>query len=258
MTIQKILLVVAMRKEAHPIVARLGLSMRQNILDADLPVEIYQSNIKQGVITLVCSGLCPQHGVDRIGTEGLNLVIWEAIKALTPDLAVNVGTGGGFHKLGAQPGDIYVSAGSVKYHDRLFYPDMHFLHYGIGSYPCIESSFLAKELALKQGIISTGGSMITSLQEEIQMQKNQAAVKDMEAAGIAEVAHLKKVPFTALKIITDLVDTSECPQNQFTNNFDKLINHLADKTHQLCFLLMGKQLEDIDASASFKKSSVML
>ncbi len=55
--------------------------------------------------------------------------------------------------------------------------------------------------------------MLASTQEEKKMAENNAAVKEMEAAGIAEVVQLRGVPFIALKKITDLVDTDECTQN---------------------------------------------
>lgn len=242
MAIKKILLLVAMKKEALPIIKKMEMEPINSILDPDIPAEIYQAETEMGKIILVVSGKCPIHKVDRIGT-GLIPLTLEAIKAFSPDLIINVGTGGGFKKRGAQPGDIYISSQKVKYHDRLFFPDQFFLQYGIGSYPCVEISHMAKKLGFKAGIISTGSSMIASLAEENQMEENEASVKEMEAAGIAEIAQLKKVPFIALKIITDLVDTEECPQNQFTNNFDKLINHLADKTSQLCFSLLGQELK---------------
>lgn len=239
MIINNILLLVAMDKEAQPIIKKMNMERINHKLDEDLPAAIYRTVSPDGhQINLVVSGKCPSHGVDRIGSQGLNLVAWEAVKAFNPDVLINVGTGGGFEKNGSKPGDVYVSSESVKYHDRLFFPDIYFQNYGIGSYKCLEIQHIADQLNLKQGVISTGGSMLASVEENEQMAKNNAVVKEMEAAGIAEVAQLKNVPFIALKIITDLVDTNECPQNQFTNNFNKLITHLADKTHALCLLLM--------------------
>lgn len=245
MLIQKIMLLVAMNKEAVPIIKHMNMRQVEHKIDKNLPVMVYEGKIDTGVVILVVSGKCVAHGVDRIGSQGLNLVAWEALKEFNPDILLNVGTAGGFKKNGALPGDIYVSTESIKYHDRLFYPDLHFLPYGVGSYKCLSISSIAKKLGFKEGVISTGGSLLSSQQEDEQMMKNNAAVKEMEAAGIAEVSQMRGVPFVGLKIITDLVDTQDCPQNQFTNNFDRLIRHLANKVQKLCEVLMGQQLDKI-------------
>jgi len=245
MTIQKIMLLVAMDKEAQPIIRQMQMKEIEHKIDAFLPIKVYEADTSKGKIILVVSGKCATHGVDRIGTQGLNLVAWEALKTFKPDILINAGTAGGFKKNGSMPGDVYVSTGSIKYHDRLFHPDMHFLNYGVGSYKCLPIPFIAKRLGLKEGVISTGASLLSSPQEDDQMDKNNAAVKEMEAAGIAEVAQMRGVPFIGLKIVTDLVDTHECPQNQFTNNFDKLITHLADKVQKLCTILIGEKIDKI-------------
>lgn len=256
MEVRKILLLVAMNKEAQPIIQKMQMKEIDSGLDEHLPAQAYETVTEKGKIVLVVSGKCPAHGVDRIGTQGLNLVAWEAIKTFSPDILINAGTGGGFKRNGSQPGDVYISSESIKYHDRLFFPDMFFLKYGIGSYKCLEVPYLAKRLGLKQGVISSGGSMLASAQEEAQMEQNMASVKEMEAAGIAEVAQLKNVPFVALKIITDLVDTNECAQNQFTNNFDKLISHLAEKVHDLCSILIGEKISNISTADHTKPHSM--
>ncbi|HSW68609.1 MAG TPA: hypothetical protein VLI69_00435 [Gammaproteobacteria bacterium] len=245
MTIQKIMLLVAMNKEAQPIIHKMQMKEIKHPIDTFLPIKTYAMDTEKGKVILVVSGKCASHGVDRIGTQGLNLVAWESLKAFNPDILINAGTAGGFKKNGSMPGDVYVSTESIKYHDRLFYPDMHFLNYGIGSYKCLPIPFIAKRLGLKEGVISTGASLLSSQQENIQMNKNNAAVKEMEAAGIAEVAQMRGVPFVGLKIITDIVDTDECPQNQFTNNFERLITHLADKVHNLCAILMGEEIDNV-------------
>jgi nucleoside phosphorylase len=245
MPIQKIMILVAMDKEAQPIIEQMKMKEIEHKMDGHLPAKAYETEMEKGKVILVVSGKCATHGVDRIGSQGLNLVAWEALKAFSPDILINAGTAGGFNKHGSMPGDVYVSTESIKYHDRLFYPDMHFLGYGIGSYKCLPIPFIAKRLGLKEGVISTGASLLSSSQENEQMNKNNAAVKEMEAAGIAEVAQMRGVPFIGLKIVTDLVDIQDCPQNQFTNNFDKLITHLADKVQKLCVVLMGEQLDKI-------------
>lgn len=101
MIIERILLIVAMAKEAQLIIDRMGMKKLENVLDPYLPAEVYQAETPKGKITLVVSGKCPQHGVDRIGSQGLNLVAWEAIKAFSPQILINPGAAGGFNKQGA-------------------------------------------------------------------------------------------------------------------------------------------------------------
>ena len=245
MKIERILLIVAMEKEAQPMINKMGMKKIENSLDPLLPAKAYEKETEKGKIILVVSGKCRHHEVDRIGSQGLNLVAWEAIKMFSPHLLINPGTAGGFHRRGATPGDIYVSTESIKYHDRLFHPDLYFLNYGIGSYKCLEIPQVAKQLGLKLGVVSTGGSMLASKQEEEQMQKNNASVKEMEAAGIAEIAQMRNVPFIALKIVSDLIDTNECAQNQFTNNFNGIITRLADKVAEICRLFLGENLDQV-------------
>jgi nucleoside phosphorylase len=255
MQVRKVMLLVAMNKEAKPIIEKLEMKLLPDSLDKHLPAEAYEKVTEKGRIILVVSGKCSSHGVDRIGSQGLNLVAWEALKKFEPDILINAGTGGGFQRNGSQPGDIYISSESIKYHDRLFFPDMFFLNYGIGSYKCLEIPFIAKRMGAKVGVISTGASILASTQEEKQMAENKAVVKEMEAAGIAEVAQMREVPFIALKIITDLVDTPDCPQNQFTNNFGMLITRLADKVHELCSMILGENLENIIAETTKNNTS---
>ena len=50
------------------------------------------------------------------------------------------------------------------------------------------------------------------------MRANGASVKEMEAAAIADVAHGCKVPFVAIKIVTDIVDGDRATPDEFTEN----------------------------------------
>lgn len=243
--IKRVLVIVAMEKEALPIMESLHLTASLNPIDPELPSQIASKKTDAGIITLVYSGKCRQHGVDRITSQGLNLLTWEATRHFSPDIILNVGTSGGFAAQNTAVGDIYLSKDAIRYHDRLFGPDEYFSTYGVGHYPCLPAAKMAQDLHLKLGIVSTGNSLISSEAENQQMLLNDASVKDMEAAAIAEVAMLRNCPFLALKIISDLVDTDECPQNQFVNNFSKQISLLADKTSKVISYMLGKSLSEL-------------
>ena len=220
---------MAMASEAEPIINQLSLASIENILPASLPAQTYRSpsDFTHDVF-LAVNCHCSRFGVPRVGSQAASILTWEAIRSVQPDLVINAGTAGGSLAMGAAVGDVFVSTECLRYHDRNFHPtDENFYQYAIGSYPCFDSSMLAKQLNLKTGIISTGNSFISSRQERQQFKENQAAVKDMEASAIAEVAQLLNVPFMALKVITDLIDIEDCPQKQFDNNFGNATEHLA-------------------------------
>lgn len=68
------------------------------------------------------------------------------------------------------------------------------------------------------GVVSSGNSMDFVQADLDNMQAQGAAVKEMEAAGIAWSAHLFGTPFFALKSITDIVDGGRVAQEEFMEN----------------------------------------
>lgn len=225
---KKILLLMAMPQEAQVIIKELKLKKIKNPISKLLPTSIYKTRQASKHIVLAVSDYCQRFEVARVGSQAAILLAWEAIRTFQPDIVINLGTGGGFKTRGAMIGDIFLSANPIRYHDRNFHSnDKNYYSYAIGDYPCFNSASLAKQLGVKTGIISTGNTMLSSNQEYQQMKKNCASVKEMEAAAIAEAAFLLKVPFIALKVVTDLVDIKHCPQKQFDLNFQSAIEGLA-------------------------------
>lgn len=80
--------------------------------------------------------------------------------------------------------------------------------------------------------MSSGNSLDYSKEDWDQLHANEAAVKEMEAAGISWVAHLHGVPFLAIKSITDIVDGDRPPQEEFLENL-----HAAAQALQACLPL---------------------
>lgn len=79
---------------------------------------------------------------------------------------------------------------------------------------------------LQSGVVSSGNNLGYSDADWKQLQDNDAAVKEMEAAGIAWAAHLFEVPFFALKSVTDIVDGDRPPQEEFLENLEKAAHAL--------------------------------
>ena len=216
MTFNKIVLIMAMENEANPIIQKLDLKHRGKLL-SPLPMEFYEGKYKSINIDLVTSGKCDKHNVDHVGPQAAILNTASAISQLQPDLIINPGTAGGFVSAGGAIGDVYLSYPMICYHDRRI-PLPGFDAYGIGSYYCFDTRVIANSLGLKTGIVSTGSSLDYT-QKDLELIKSYGGVvKDMEAASIAWVADLYKIPFFAMKSITDLVDNSTPPEEEFLMN----------------------------------------
>ena len=223
----KILIVVAMNKEAQPIIKELGMSLSSVQINKHLQAPIYFKENEGRDIYLLVGGKDKVHGTDLLGS-GIIPAVTLAIEKVKPTLIINVGSAGGFSCRGAEKNEVYLSDGVFKFHDRLFGPDTYHKPYGVGNYPVYDGvDVLSKQLNLKKARISTGGSMLASREEEEQMQENQAVLKEMEAAHIAQVASLFNIPLFALKGVTDLVDTAVCPQEQFSENIQPMSEKLA-------------------------------
>ncbi len=233
MSFNKIAIVMAMQAEAEPLIEKLGLALRPV---PGLPVNIYAGQDQRCV--LVTNGRDAVTGVDNIGTQPATLAAWLAIERFAPDLLLNAGTAGGFAKRGAAIGDVYVSAGHIRFHDRRI-PLPGFREYGIGNYPVADLAACAARLNLKTGTVSTGNSLDCPAVDLAQMQANDADVKEMEAAAIAWVASITGTPMAAVKAITDLVDLPHPPEEQFVANLAQASSRLADAVVSLVPLLQS-------------------
>jgi nucleoside phosphorylase len=216
MKFKRIALIMAMEDEARPIIEELGLNHKGKLLNP-LPMEFYECKYNSLNIDLVTSGKCDRYNVDHIGPQAAILNTATAIGRLQPDLIINPGTAGGFVSAGGRIGDVYLSYPLVCYHDRRV-PLPGFDAYGIGSYHCFDTREMAESLGLKTGIVSTGSSLDYTNKDLELIKSYGGVVKEMEAASIAWVADLYKIPFFAVKSITDLVDNSTPTEEEFLRN----------------------------------------
>jgi len=216
MTFNRITLIMAMEDEAKPIIEELGLNHKGKLLNP-LPMEFYECRYKSLNINLITSGKCDRFNVDHIGPQAAILNTATAIGQLQPDLIINPGTAGGFASAGGQIGDVYLSYPLVCFHDRRI-PLPGFDAYGIGSYYCFDTREMANNLGLKTGVVSTGSSLDFTDKDLEMIKSYGGVVKEMEAASIAWVADLYKIPFFAVKSITDLVDNATPTEEEFLRN----------------------------------------
>ena len=106
-------------------------------------------------------------------------------------------------------------------------PITNFVPYGVGHHRACEVSQFLSGLTIKKGTVSTGDSITCSKEENLQIFENNATLKDMEAAAIADVAFIKNVPFTAFKAISDIVDINDSTLEQFNENYKAATSNLA-------------------------------
>lgn len=154
-------------------------------------------------------------GVDVVATQcGIGKVN-AAVGALTmidnfkPDAVINTGIAGG---TGAGAGVLDVVIGSeVGYHDVWCGPGNapgqvqgHPERYA-GALSLVDMEALGGNPRVKVGLIASGDKFISSpadLEAVLEVQPEAVAV-DMESGAIAQVCHLKGVPFLAVRVVSD-------------------------------------------------------
>ena len=189
-------------------------------------------------------GKCPVHGVDNIGTIPAAVVSYLALDKLRPDLAITAGTAGGFKRLGASIGDVYLGT-SFAHHDRRI-PLPSFDAYGVWAVAAAPAPRLAAAAGLKAGGVTTGNSLDWHEADMAAMKTNGAVVKEMEAAGVAWSAHLFGTPLIALKSVTDIVDGDQAAADEFVANLATATAALHDKLAAvLAWLGEGREVGEL-------------
>ena len=221
-----VLVIIAMAAEAAPCIDALDLKPKENVFDRRLPMKAYCGHRGKIELMLAVNGIDPRFGVDQVATQPAAVSAYAAIERFNPDMVINAGTAGGFKSAGLDIGEAVISGERLKFHDRRI-PLAGFDEYGIGSYPCADMADMAKTLGLKTTGISTGNSLDMTPMDLEMIEKNHAAIKEMEAAAVAWVAWTMEKPFMALKAVSDFLDSPEKSETQFTKNLAKATQNLS-------------------------------
>lgn len=240
--IKTVLLVVAMDKEALPIIKELKLHP-SSVSFSNLPMQAYVGKFQEINVVLLMNGKDPVNQVQNIGPEAATLTTYLGIEHFHPDLIMSVGSAGGMKEHGAQIQDVYVSQ-KIYFIDRRINGGKNYAAYGLGSYSSAKlPPALIKSEDLKGGIVCTGSSFDNNLTDHEMMLKNNCQAIEMEAAGVAWVSMLMKTPMIAIKGITNYVGGSN-DNNEFEKNLPIVTKILADKvTGILAFY--SKQSQEI-------------
>lgn len=236
-----ILFCFAMLAEAQPLIQHLHANEQTARFHTGLPLRLFEATFNSMRISIATSGMDMRYGVDNIGCEPATVMAYEGIRTLSPDLIISAGTAGGFKKLGAGIGTVYLSDQMVIFHDRCV-PLPGFAESALGCYPCVDAQQLAHKLNLPLGVISSGSSLRKSEGEFAILESNKVVAKEMEAAAIAWIASLFKCPFLAIKSITNLVDELNQSEDEFLQNFEQACTSLNKVLVNFLQLVDARQL----------------
>jgi nucleoside phosphorylase len=241
--IRVIVIVMAMRAEAAPVVAALG------AVPIDVPAnrthEWFAAERSGARVIVAVNGADPRFGVDAVGPEPAVLNTAAAIHAHRPDLVVSAGTAGGWTARGGGIGTVYLSYPHVVRHDRRIQIDgMH--EFGVGRFPVVPMRRVAADIDAQLGVVTTGGSLDETAEDIELMASLDARAKEMEAAAVAYVCEVEGVPFVALKAITDLADAPHPAAHQFLENLHTASAQLTVHLLALVDRVAGAELDDLD------------
>jgi len=241
-----------MEAEAAPFIQHLSLQPVTDFFPSTTPFLAYQGTHHQCNLTVITNGKDMVHGtgVDNVGTIPAALSTYLALSQLnndgaesSVDLLINAGTCGGFKKMGAQVGDVYLTT-SVAHHDRRI-PIPSFTDYGIGKIESAQVINLASSINAKMGVCTTGNSLDAHDLDHFHMDKNQASVKDMEAAAIAWSCALHQTPHFGLKVVTDIVDGDKPTQEEFLENLHTAAVSLQEALPKTIEYICGKGHDEL-------------
>ena len=232
-----------MAAEAAPVIEALGArEVDQPDWAARLPARLFHTHDFCGLdIVIATNGTDPVTGVDCIGGYAAVLAAHVLLRSHEPDLLLSVGTAGGWSRAGAEIGDVYVTWDRFVHHDRrINIPG--FDSFGIGNHPAADLREPALAIGCRLGIVTTGESLDESEEDRRRILESGAEVKDMEAAAVAWVARLHGVPVSAVKAITDLVDSPVATETQFAANLETATTQLSARLLELLPRLAGMEL----------------
>ena len=236
--IKKVGFLVAMHEEAAPFISALKLQKRAP--HARAPIVVHEGSYKGATILVYSPGVVD--GKSLVGTDAAFLTAFLAA-ADEPDLFVNAGTCGGFAKRGGAVGDIYC-CDEFKHHDRRV-PIPGYDAMCVGHRRATPAPGLVVALGLKTGLCTTGNSLDCSPTDAPLIEASQAACKDMEAASLIHAAELARIPFLAIKVVTDIVDGPHATQDEFLANLTTASKALQKVLPEVLDYVTGKNVADL-------------
>lgn len=241
-SLRRVLLIMAMRAEAEPIIS--ALSLEEVPAVAHMPFRWHRGPAASLEVMVAVNGMDPRHQVDSIATIPAALNTHAAATSFAPDLIISAGTAGGWSWNGAEIGQVFLNADRFVHHDRRI--DLPgFREYGIGGHPGLAVTGLAARLGYSIGLVTTSNSLDETATDRAEIERSSAHVKEMEAAAVAYVAERMGIPMMSIKTITDLVDSPVDTGEQFMENLALASDRLRDAVVRVLLELEDADLGDL-------------
>lgn len=232
--------------------------MRVGIIGAmDEEVDLLRSKLKNREDTYLAGSEFYQGEIDSLqvvllksGIGKVNAAMGTAIliDKFQPDVIINTGSAGGFHK-NLNVGDVIIST-EVRHHDV----DVTIFGYEYGQVPRMPAYFAPDEklvtvasksaekidgIQIVKGLIASGDSFMNDPErvEFIRTKLPDLYAAEMEAAAIAQVAHQFEVPFVIIRSLSDIAG------KESNISFDQFLETAAKNSAEL-ILLMLKELKE--------------
>ncbi len=164
----------------------------------------------------VYTGLLSGHGVmlRKCGIGKVNAAVGclDLINAFGPDLVINTGVAGGTGKA-AHVLDVVLASG-IGYHDTWCGPGTE--RGAIQGMPDVfrpvhDVNALASRIGVKTGLVASGDIFVSEPDDfrRVMAVRPEASAIDMESGAIAQVCHLRGVPFLCMRVISDTPGSGE-------------------------------------------------
>ncbi|WP_226087509.1 5'-methylthioadenosine/S-adenosylhomocysteine nucleosidase [Mesobacillus sp. S13] len=196
--------------------------------------EFYEGKINSLEVVLLKSGIGKVNAA--LGTALL-------IEKFYPDVIINTGSAGGFHK-DLNVGDVVIST-EVRHHDV----DVTVFGYEYGQVPRMPAYFAPDDslvdaavrsaekingIQVVKGLIASGDSFMNDAErvEFIRTKLPDLFAAEMEAAAIAQVAHQFDKPFVIIRSLSDIAG------KESNISFDQFLETAAKNSAELILLML--------------------
>ncbi|NKE06576.1 MULTISPECIES: 5'-methylthioadenosine/S-adenosylhomocysteine nucleosidase [Mesobacillus] len=196
--------------------------------------EFYEGKINSLEVVLLKSGIGKVNAA--LGTALL-------IEKFNPDVIINTGSAGGFHK-DLNVGDVVIST-EVRHHDV----DVTIFGYEYGQVPRMPAYFAPDDslvdaavrsaekingIQVVKGLIASGDSFMNDAErvEFIRTKLPDLFAAEMEAAAIAQVAHQFDKPFVIIRSLSDIAG------KESNISFDQFLETAAKNSAELILLML--------------------
>lgn len=225
----KILFIFALEKEALPLKRLISLPLDAALSQNPL-LSAYHGTYKTLEISIAHPKTDAKFNVEGIGPENAAVVTYISSRKYQPNLIISAGTCVVFPTKEAEEipfkvGDVCFSKEPIGFIDREIVLDSY-RDYMYGKYDILELEIF-KELGFKPASIGTT-SCFHDFSAENSKRKS-VFLQEMEAAAVAKLAFIAKVPFFALKIVASINYGKELIED-ITKNF---FEHVSEESELL-------------------------